>query len=98
MGEANLQKTAMAACRNRGCLSYKVHAEGVKGFPDLIIFKPGGASFLLELKSPTGKGRLSKIQQYRIDELRSVGVNVYVVANKVEIDVALSRELDFARL
>ena len=43
----------------------------------------------MELKNPTGTGRLSKLQERCIGQLRSQGVVVLVVASKAEVDKAI---------
>ena len=45
------------------------------GYPDLILIKPDAVKFV-EVKAKTG--RFSKIQEYRIDELRQLGFEVEV--------------------
>jgi Holliday junction resolvase len=46
------------------------------GYPDLLLLKPNEVRFV-EVKAL--KGRLSKIQEYRIKDLRSKGFPVEVV-------------------
>ena len=46
------------------------------GLPDLICMKPNEVKFI-EVKGP--KGRLSKVQKYRIDELKEAGFDVQVM-------------------
>lgn len=46
------------------------------GYPDLILCKPDNVKFI-EVKSKTGK--LSKIQEYRIEELKNKGFEVEVL-------------------
>ncbi len=45
------------------------------GYPDLILLKPNEVKFV-EVKRKNG--RLSKIQEYRIEELRRIGFEVIV--------------------
>ncbi len=45
------------------------------GYPDLLLLRPNAVKFV-EVKAKTG--RLSKIQQYRIEELRGLGFDVEV--------------------
>jgi biotin operon repressor len=40
----------------------------------------------VELKSPTGKGRLSRKQEKEIERLRDEGVNVHVIDSYEEVD------------
>jgi hypothetical protein len=59
----------------------KVQAVGHTGFPDLFLARMGRVA-LVELKSPTGKGRLSRKQEREIERLRGEGINVYVIDSK----------------
>ena len=45
------------------------------GYPDLLCLKPDEVKFI-EVKGP--KGRLSKVQEYRIAELKAAGFDVSV--------------------
>ena len=56
----------------------KVRAVGHVGFPDVFLAHKGRI-VLVELKSPTGRGRLSKKQEREIERLKNVGVTVYVI-------------------
>lgn len=46
------------------------------GFPDLLCLKPESVLWI-EVKGP--KGRLSKVQEYRIAELKAKGFDVEVM-------------------
>ena len=46
------------------------------GYPDLLLLKPNGEIRFVEVKAK--KGRLSKIQEYRIDELKDQGFTVEI--------------------
>ncbi len=46
------------------------------GIPDLVAVKPGDNVLFSEIK--TKKGRLSKLQEYRIKELNGIGFNTEV--------------------
>lgn len=55
-----------------------MQAVGHTGFPDVMLARYGRV-VLVELKSPTGKGRVSKKQEREMARLKDAGVNVYVV-------------------
>ena len=52
------------------------------GIPDLLCIK-GGKTIFIEVKKPGG--RLSKIQEYRIAELKKEGMTVIVTDNLKEV-------------
>ena len=56
----------------------KVVAVSRTGFPDIFLARHGRI-VLVELKSPTGRGRLSKKQGREIERLKNVRINVYVI-------------------
>ena len=97
MSESKLQKKALRLCRKAGFLCYKVHAEAAVGFPDLMVFRPDGECFLIEVKNPDGGGRLSKMQTARINELLEQKVRVYVVDTVDFLDRVLTHEADAIR-
>lgn len=70
---------------------YKFGPPGRVGYPDRLVVLPGGRMFFVELKRPKG-GRLGVLQPQRHEELRALGVAVYVVRNRGEADAALERE------
>jgi len=54
----------------------KLNVKGRRGFPDRLIFGPGPTFYFIEFKRPGGT--TSKLQDYRIKQLRRWGFNVYV--------------------
>ncbi len=76
--EKHLQNYLFKRADEHDIFCRKVSAEGHVGFPDAFLVCAGRIA-LVELKSPTGKGRLSKKQVREIERLREQGVNVYVV-------------------
>ena len=52
----------------------------MNGIPDLILLKDGVTIFV-EVKAK--KGRLSKVQEYRIQQLTEAGFEVRVEKNKI---------------
>jgi hypothetical protein len=57
----------------------------IRGFPDRLVFLPGGRVVAVETKRPQG-GRLSPHQKRWIDRLRGLGIETLVVRNETEID------------
>lgn len=80
MRENALQAKISKKLKRAGLLVYKVEAIGQPGFPDLLVFRPGGGAVLLEVKTPTG--RLRPLQVHTIErELIPQGVEVHVITN-----------------
>lgn len=90
-GEKNLQSYFRGACDAAGILWRKIRFEGRRGCPDTLVAK-NGKVMLVELKNPNRRGRLSKLQDRQITDLRAAGLDVRVVDSKEEIDVIV-REL-----
>ena len=76
--EKALQNYLFDLAEAHGIFCRKVAAVGHVGFPDVMLARYGRI-VLVELKSPDGKGRLSKKQEREIERLMGAGVNVYVV-------------------
>ena len=70
---------------------YKFAPPGRVGYPDRLVVLPGGRMFFVELKRPKG-GRLGVLQPQRHEELRALGVAVYVVRNRGEVDACIATE------
>jgi hypothetical protein len=71
----------------------KVVAVGQVGFPDLFLARYGRI-ILVEVKSPTGKGRLSKKQQREIERLKNAGIKVYVIEDYEGADNVIKQFAD----
>ena len=84
--EGELQKYFTKELRAIGCLVYKFSSQGRRGVPDLLIIAPDGDVSFVELKAPTGKGRLSALQTITIEKMRSNNANVSVIDNKLACD------------
>ena len=76
--EKKLQQKIAKLCKDHAMICYKVHAEGVVGFPDLFI-AGSGRVVLVECKHPGKTGLLRPGQKRRIAELREAQVEVYVI-------------------
>ena len=76
--ERDLQNYLIRLADLYGVYCRKVTAVGHTGFPDIFLARRGRLA-LVELKSPTGKGRLSKKQEREIERLRNEQVTVYVI-------------------
>ena len=74
--EKDIQHGIIARYTKRGFLVVKLGITNRPGFPDLMMLKDGKASFI-EVKRPGEKPR--PLQEYRINELRSLGFDVEVL-------------------
>ena len=74
--EANYQAKLVKKYEKDGYEVIKLLKTNKNGYPDLLLLKPNEVRFV-EVKAL--KGRLSKIQEYRIKDLRSKGFPVEVV-------------------
>tara|TARA_R110000765_G_scaffold48738_1_gene99417 strand:- start:803 stop:1090 length:288 start_codon:yes stop_codon:yes gene_type:complete len=89
--EASLQRYFKATCKTFGMLWRKIEFTGRRGCPDVFVAYDNKI-ILVELKSPTKKGKLSALQTRQIKQLRDAGVDVRVIDNREDIDDVI-REL-----
>lgn len=61
----------------------------VKGYPDIVIHRPGGVSLFVEMKA--AKGRVSEAQKEVHERLRALGNEVVVVKTHEEADDLVRR-------
>jgi len=85
VSEGLLQKYLFARAKENRVLARKMAAVGRRGFPDVLLAR-GGQIIFVELKSPTGRGRLSKLQEREIALMRSIGIDVRVIDSKEGVD------------
>ena len=71
-------------------LFFKMTAVSQVGFPDCLLCFHGRSVFV-ELKSPSGRGRVSPRQQAMIDKLKAAGEEVYVYSSKEECLALIKR-------
>ena len=91
--ERNLQRYLIVSAELHDIFCRKVQAIGHVGFPDMFLAR-NGRIVLVELKSPTGKGRLSKKQEKEIERLRNEGINVYVIDSYAGADDVIKNLAD----
>ena len=91
--EKALQRYLILRAELHDIYARKVQAVGHVGFPDIFLARKGHI-VLVELKSPTGKGRLSRKQEKEIERLRDEGVNVHVIDNHEEADEIIKNLAD----
>ena len=76
MTEQQIQKKRIDQLESEGYYVIKLIKTNKNGIPDLIAIPPGCDVLFSEVKKPTGK--LSKLQEYRLKELKQHGVNTEV--------------------
>ena len=91
--EKNLQRYLIINAKLHDVFCRKVQAIGHVGFPDMFLAR-NGRIVLVEMKSPTGKGRLSKKQEKEIERLRNEGINVYVIDSYAGADDVIKNLAD----
>jgi Holliday junction resolvase len=75
MTEQQIQRQLVKKLESEGYYVIKLTVTNKTGIPDLIALKPNEVRFI-EVKRP--KGIISKIQEFRIKELRKLGFNAEV--------------------
>jgi len=78
-GESKLQNKCRGHAEKYRVLVRKVHVEGRKGWPDLLlIFPVTGETVYVEMKNPNLKGTLGKLQAREQDKIRKRGGAAYI--------------------
>ena len=83
MREREIEEKLRVESQKRGGLAMKFVSPGLVGVPDRIVLLPQGKLGFVELKAPGEKPR--KIQGRRIEQLKKLGVLVYVLDDKEKI-------------
>ena len=91
MKESAIEARLVREVKKRGGLCYKFTSPGNPGVPDRIIILPGGRTVYAELK--TEIGRLAKVQQWQIEEMRRRGVDLRVLKGLDQV-LAFLKEVD----
>lgn len=91
MLESQIEARLAQGVKARGGLCLKFTSPGNPGVPDRLVITPKGRICFVELK--TENGRLSKIQQWMISEMRRRGVEVFVVKGVAEVKQFLEEVL-----
>lgn len=84
MRESQVQKKIKERLERNGFFVTKLIQTSTNGIPDIMAIKRGNVVFL-EVKAEGGK--LSELQEFRIEQLKSVGVFAKVVYGVEDIDV-----------
>lgn len=76
MTEQQIQKKRIDQLEKEGYYVLKLIKTNKNGIPDVVAMHPEKGVLFSEIKTP--KGRLSKIQEYRIKEIKNYGFDVEV--------------------
>jgi len=76
MKEQQIQSNKIKELESQGYYVIKLINTNKNGIPDLIAIPPNSNVLFVEVKKPDGK--LSKLQEYRLKELKNHGVKVEV--------------------
>lgn len=85
--ENKIEQKLREGVKRLGGRAYKLVSPGYAGLPDRLICFPFGRVVFVEVKSP--KGRLSKLQEYRINELEKLMQDVWVLSTPEQVDAFL---------
>lgn len=88
--ESAVEARLVRRVRIAGGEAFKM-APTVAGLPDRLVVLPGGRVHFVEVKADGG--RLSRIQEVRIAELRSLGAEVHVVTGTAGVDDYLAQHV-----
>lgn len=88
MLEKQIERRLVEGVKNLGGLCYKFVSPGHPGVPDRLIITSFGKVIFAELK--TEIGRLSKLQEYTINEMRKRGADVRVLWGLDDVKTFLS--------
>ncbi len=89
MLEKDLERKIVNKAKKLGYLTYKFVSPSNRGVPDRIFISEKGKLFFVEFKSK--KGKLSKLQDKKISELRVRKQSVFVIDDE-EIGMKLLME------
>ena len=76
MTEQQIQSRRIKELEGQGYYVIKLIKTNKNGIPDLVAIPPDSGVLFSEIKTP--KGKLSKLQEYRLKELRNHGVETEV--------------------
>ena len=71
MKEQDIQRKRIKQLEEEGYYVLKLMKTNKNGIPDILALKPGADVLFSEVKNK--KGKVSKLQQYRIEELEGYG-------------------------
>jgi hypothetical protein len=91
--EKHLQAYLRANAKKHQISFFKLECVGRSGFPDVMLAH-GGQCLFIELKSPSGTGRVSARQRLILDELTNQGMQTYVIDSREGADRLIAGLID----
>lgn len=88
ISEKQVEDYLRLRAKQLGGKAYKFVSPGNAGVPDRIVVLPGRVPVFVELKAADGK--LTKLQERKIEELRKLGQLVFVLHSREGVDIALA--------
>ena len=85
--EKDLERRFVDVVNRYGGIAYKMQNVYQSGFPDRVVFMPGGGVCFVEFKS--GGEKLRRIQAYVRERLTSMGYRYYVVDSREQLSEVL---------
>lgn len=82
--ESDIEKRLCEKVKSHGGKILKLACTGIAGIPDRLIVGSYGMTAFVEVKAPGKKPR--KLQDKRIDELKRLGQNVFIVDSYDSVD------------
>ena len=76
MTEQQIQSNRIKELEADGCYVLKLMKTNKNGIPDILALKPGADVLFSEVKRP--KGKVSRLQEYRLKELEGYGFKTEV--------------------
>lgn len=83
VNEATVERYLHSRVKALGGTTFKI-APTTVGLPDRMVVLPGGRIYLVELKTETG--RLSAVQRLLHEKLGDLGVQVFTLYGKIDVD------------
>ena len=79
MAKGSLQKYLLKQLKEVDCLAWSNNATGIgmRGIPDVTVITYNMVLYI-EVKDATTKDKLTKLQEYRINQIENYGHQVYV--------------------
>lgn len=91
--EKEIEAKLKGMVENYGGFCLKWVCPGWTGVPDRIVLLPGGCIHFVELKRPEG-GRLSAMQRWWHNKLRSLGFPCWVIKDERDLGLFKTLALD----
>ena len=88
MSERILQNYFKREAAKHDILWRKIKFEGRRGCPDVMIAAKGKIK-LVEIKTPSLKGKLSALQGRQMQKFKDVGIEVKIVDSRRKVDAVI---------